>query len=287
MITGIDAARWQGKLQDARELLAAGIRFVIHKAVHGLSSSPDPEFVHNFRKVGECPELVRGAYLWFTDSHPVLQADNYARIVFAAGYRDSDLPLAIDFEEPGTKYRGNELLDRLRLCIQRVRFLTNRPVIVYTGRWYWLQFVGVDAPDLVESVLLWHSQYPRLKIPNILACGLQPPAIPEPTLPPPWAARGRKAFLFQWDGDGGCKLPNGVDADFNRFDGTIEQLRTICALRLSPPLPSEPVATSPETPQSKSAPPIADLSIDSPATPLRAGEGEHTIALDDDPLEAE
>ncbi len=169
--------------------------------------------------------------------------------------RDEDLPLAVDFEEPSTKFRGNELLDRLRRCLARVRELTGRPVLLYTGAWYWAGYAGnLDAPDIVERCPLWHAQYPRLEVRDRKACGLQPPNLPAPTLPRPWASRGVREAIWQFDGDGGYVLPNGVDADFNQFRGTIEDLRALCAERVAPDtLPSPPLVpsvTRPDAPQS-------------------------------------
>lgn len=283
-VIGIDAAHWQNAL-PVGQLADAGIRFAIIKATHGLGTNPDVEFTRSWRGLLTAG-ITRGAYHWFTDSDPGMQARHFVRIVEASGYRDDDLPLAVDFEEPKTKFRGNELLDRLRTCIATVEDLTGRPVFLYTGDWYWRDFAqDIDAPDLVERCLLWHAAYPRVTIADKRACAVAPPALIDPRLPLPWRKRGAKETLWQFDGDGGCVLPNGVDADFNRFRGSLEAFRALSQMKAIPRVSDGPI-TQPESPSGKSsqsmrAVQMSDLSADvlghaDAATPLRAEEAEHT-----------
>jgi len=251
MLIGIDAAHWQGVL-PADQLFGAGVRFAIIKATHGLGLNPDAQFLRSWRALLGFP-IVRGAYHWLTDADPVKQGEHFVRVVEAAGYNDDDLPLAVDFEEPSTRFRGRELLDHMRACVYTVEDKTGRPVIMYTGRWYWQQFVGdLDAQDVVERCLYWHAEYPRTEIRDRRACGYDPPTLPAPRLSKPWADRGLPYFMHQFDGNGGCVLPNGVDADFNRFEGSLADLREVCARRVGP-MPSADPVTVPGTPTSKSS----------------------------------
>lgn len=230
-VIGIDAARWQGEL-PVSSLEGAGIRFAIVKATHGLSSNSDPQFKRSWKALGESP-LLRGAYHWFTDADPIAQAKNFVETV--GELRDTgDMPLAVDFEEPSTIYAGKVLLDRLRACLQHVEALTGRRVMLYSGTWYWQKFVkDTPADDIVSRYLYWHSQYPRIVMEDRRACGNEPPVLPVPTLPKPWAESKTPYFLWQFDGNGGCELPNGIDADFNVFPGSFEDLFAICDQRRS------------------------------------------------------
>lgn len=247
---GIDAARWQGEI-DFAACAAAGIRYAWLKAVHGLGG-PDPAFLANWKRShGHMP---RGAYLWLTDSDPIAQAENLVRVVDNAG-TDCELTLAVDFEEPGTKMRGAPLVEHLRKCLHRVRTLTGVAPLMYTGAWYWDGYALVDAQDIVEEFPLWHAQYPRTVMQNARACGVLPPDLPDPRLPKPWRDRNVECAVWQFDGNGGCLLPNGVDVDFNRT--TPYHLASLF----------------------RSARPVQELmsKLDGPATPLRAPEPEHTV----------
>lgn len=229
MIIGIDAARWQGPLQSSSELVSAGLGFVITKATHGLGPL-DPQFKHNWNVVGTEPLLLRGAYHWFTDTDPVAQAEH---LVSSVTLQETDLPFALDFEEPSTIYRGQELVDRVSECVRRIIDLTNRPVIFYTGKWYIDQFVGkVDMGYICENTILWLAEYPRIEIRNRRACGIETPILTKPKLPWQWATRNLSETFWQFDGNGGCLLPNGVDADFNRFLGSVDELRAIASERI-------------------------------------------------------
>lgn len=228
---GIDAALWQGELPVA-SLEGAGIRFAIVKATHGLNKNPDVRFAASWKAL-ETSSLLRGAYHWFTDADPIAQAKNFVETVGALR-STMDLPLAVDFEEPKTIYAGKVLLDRLRVCLEHVEALTGRRVMLYSGTWYWQKFVGsADAQDLVDRYFYWHSQYPRIEMADRRACGNEPPVLPKPTLPAPWTKAKVPYFLWQFDGNGGCVLPNGIDADFNVFPGSFDELRAVCDVQKS------------------------------------------------------
>ena len=68
---------------------------------------------------------------------------------------------------------------------------------------------------------------------DIRACGMEPPVLGAPKLPMPWQRAKVPYFLWQFDGNGGCTLPNGVDADFNVFAGSFEELANIGACNAS------------------------------------------------------
>lgn len=214
-IIGIDVARWQGiMLWDS--VVAAGVRWAWIKCTHGLGGT-DGQFKANW--AASRGKLPRGAYHWFTDGDPLLQAEKVVQTLEDAGDL-GDCPIAVDFEEPSTVFRGNELLDRLRLCLRRVHVLSGRVPFMYTGSWYWQGYAqNLDAQDIVETYPLWLAAYPRVELRDRRACATEPPVLPKPSPPKPWADRGVGPTAWQFDGDGGCLLPNGVDADFNEYLG--------------------------------------------------------------------
>ena len=230
-VIGIDAARWQGEL-PVLGLEDAGIRFAIVKATHGLAKNPDVQFRRSWEALAKST-VLRGAYHWFTDADPAAQAEKFVETV--GELRDQgDMPLAVDFEEPSTIYAGQVLLDRLRICLATVEQLSGRKVMLYSGTWYWQKFVqSAVADDIVSHYLYWHSQYPRIVMEDRRACGHEPPVLPPPTLPKPWVQNKTPYFLWQFDGNGGCELPNGIDADFNVFPGSYDDLVKVCDFRKS------------------------------------------------------
>lgn len=221
-IIGIDMARWQGVV-DFDSLVSAGIQFAYIKACHGLNGL-DPRFKDNWAHGRN--KLPIGAYLWFTDHDPFQQADRIVSVLDAEGFR-GDLPIAVDFEEPGTIYRGAVLLDRLRSCLARIHALTGRAPVLYTGDWYWAGYAQqLDAQDIVETYPLWLAQYPRVELRDRRNCATQPPVLPKPNCPKPWRDRGMLPTFLQFDGDGGCVLPNDVDADFDEYLG--DSFEAVC-----------------------------------------------------------
>lgn len=240
MITGIDSSRWQGRL-PVYELEEAGIEFVYLKAVHGASKNPDGEFSGNWERLSNT-RMLKSAYGWFTDADPNEQAEAFIRIVEKVG--ECDLPLAADFEEPTTIFRGNQLADRFRTYLRRLRELSGQPkLLLYSGKWYIDQYLaGVDIADLVDENYYWHAEYPRVELRDKRQCGLLPPTLRAPSLPSAWVRAGVKQTLWQWDGNGGCVLPNGVDADFNQFDGDLARLKALLPnYSVSDTLPAGPI----------------------------------------------
>jgi len=94
--------------------------------------------------------------------------------------------------------------------------------LLYTGKWFWAGSVGVGVDSAeAASYPLWHAQYPSTRRDTRpyrdAVAGL--PA--DPAIALPWESRGLKEAIWQFDGDGGLYLPNGVDVDVNRMRGTL------------------------------------------------------------------
>jgi len=275
-IVGADFSRWQG-LVPFDDCAHAGIEFGWIKAAHGLGG--DPLFAANWRASRGAFRRGRGGYLWLTDQDPIAQAEHLVDALGRAGDIGELYP-AVDFEEPGTKLRGEPLLVHLLQCLRRVRELAGGAVL-YTGRWYYDGYVAIDHGDLVDELLtypLWHAEYPRIEVANRRACGLSPPAIPTPTLGSAWRKAGMREAVQQFDGDGGCVLPNGVDGDFNV--STEERFaRVVRRLRDTEPAPAhdDTSITLPDAPSALRPvyAPIIDADDGRAVTPIRAGEGEH------------
>lgn len=214
-IIGADFSRYQRAI-PARECADAGIRYAWIKAQHG--TSPDPMFASNWLATHGAFEYGRGAYVFVTGGDPTLQAESTIRRLEATGDVGELFP-AVDNEQVSDQLRDEALAVHVLKVLRRIRELSGN-AIHYSGKW----FLDVHMkPERVSSELLdelasypyWHAEYPRTVLVNRRACGISPPALPEPHLPRMYLARGIQQAVFQFDGDGGCILPNGVDADFD------------------------------------------------------------------------
>lgn len=257
-IAGIDFSHYQGDKIPLDEAAELGIAFGICKAAHGLSE--ESTFASHWRQL-EAPRRVqledesgapvvettmrRGVYTWWVPEHdPIAQAD---RVVSIVGELPGEaLPVTVDVEQK-TALPPLELLARLRAYRRALEAHTNRPMVIYTGRWWWVQYLAdLDAEDLAE-LPLHHAQYPSTRRHGTAYSeALAAICAMSPALPRPWASRQIRETIWQFDGDGGLLLPNGVDVDVNRFEGTLEELAAFCARRIDP-------RTSPQTPDARRA----------------------------------
>lgn len=237
---GIDLAKWQGQ-PPLPELWARGVRFAYCKCVHG-AGGVDETFAHNWKSLGAFRgdaggagdddgtgerRYKRGAYAWFVPSaDPKAQADRFCSTLEAAGYNDDDLPPALDFEEVDKTLLGTVLRDRFLTFRDCVKKNLGRKVLTYTAPWYFqTTLVNIDCAALAEDDL-WNAQYPHLEKvgPVDYDRALQLLQSLTPSIPQPWVAAGKREVMRQFDGDGGLKMPNGVDADFDVFLGSLEML---------------------------------------------------------------
>lgn len=226
-ILGIDTSRWQwGKPIPWVDLKQMGVAFSIEKATHGLSQ--DAFFKRGFQEARSL-SLLRGAYHWFVPTiDAVRQAENFVHTVVDAGFDELDL-VAIDFEEP-CDLRGAPLVDALMRCVDVVEEALDKPAVIYTGNWYYSQYALDVDDERLATRRMWHSQYPKISYrsdPKSLQAYEEAKNFAvsfRTTVASPWRSRGIAETFFQFDGDRGLLLPNGVDADFNIFRGSTEDL---------------------------------------------------------------
>lgn len=265
-LLGVDVSHWQGTAIDWPALRALGVGWAVCKGWHGAGVVRAGAVQHAAASAAGVPLCGRYAW-WLPDADPAAQLAAWT----AGGVGElGELPLTIDVEEVASRARGALLLAALERLIERVTERLGVRPILYTGDWYWRSHFGDLDSGLVAECPLWLAAYPRkaasgLRYREALVevCGGARPAVPRP-----WAARGLGPVLWQFDGDGGLVLPSaGADVDVNTADAA--RLRALAA-ELAPPPPREG---------------LSDLSLSSPATPLRAGEGEHTVTTaEGDPL---
>jgi lysozyme len=201
-VLGLDASKYQGKL-DWKTLADSGVRFAVLKATEGATIT-DSGFIPNVISAGSEPRIrvVCPYHFLVATSDPVAQAQSFWN---QAGRYPVGRPV-IDFETEALQHSTyQEALDRLLACLDYVEYQWGCPPILYTARGY-LAAIGhiPGALDRLSKYDLWVAQWSGSN----------------PIVPAPWT----KTLLWQFDGDGGLKLPNGVDADFDWFQGTEDEL---------------------------------------------------------------
>ena len=210
-LAGLDVSKWQGE-QDYRGL--EGVAFVCAKATDG-EAGVDSMWSRN-RTAIRAAGISLGAYHWYKPSQcPMKQARHFVETV--GPLNADDFGLAIDVEEAGGR-KGQDILDGLVEHVREVIRLTGRRPLIYSANWFWSQHIGLDSPEL-SACPLWVAQYPSTR-PDSRPFDVAANALAsEPTIPMPWAKRGMVETVWQFDGDGGLRLPDGTDVDANRMRG--------------------------------------------------------------------
>lgn len=240
MLRGIDVSSVQGSVPFAK-LAAMDIRFCIAKCQQG-NDGKDPFFERNIKACAE-HGIVSGEY-HFAYPLPHLDPKKQAEGFFAASKGAADLPPFIDAEwpepavkDPATgalKYpwrkwgcTASQISDFLAACCARMTELFGRKPIIYTYPWWWAEVAKAG-----DASVAWAADYPLWMASYKTGW---PKQGEKPAIPKPW-----KDWLFwQFDGNGGLRFPNGVDADFNVFNGTEVNLQAWAAGQSAPaPVPT-------------------------------------------------
>lgn len=254
MIRGLDASAAQGLLPYSK--LDPEIRFVILKAQQG-NDGFDPWFARNMR-AALMAGLVPFAYCF---AYPLPPNSPKKGPVVAGGIPGRDpreqaklcvdrvhafpemrgRPIFLDLEWPAPKdwadwgCTAESISEWCRAFCAEVARLSGVTPVLYTYHDWWTHVSFADT-SWAAAYPLWLAAYPGKGWP---AEGQSP------KLPRPWI----DWLFWQFDGDGGLRLPNGVDADFCVFNGTEEELQALVMPRaepandvaiLHPPLPPWP-----------------------------------------------
>jgi lysozyme len=192
---GIDVSSWQ-KTVDWQAVRMAGKRFAFVRVSNGLTE--DKNFATNWQNA-RAAGVVRGAYQYF---HPGRDAVEQADLLLAhvGTLEADDLPPAIDVETTDN-LDGAAIARGVRAWVERVRMVTGRTPIVYTGIRFWSD--KVTSAEF-RALPLWVPNY----------------RVPCPGLPTPWA----RWEFFQYSDEGRVA---GIDGhvDLDQFNGDFEALQ--------------------------------------------------------------
>lgn len=232
MLRGFDASSVQGKLPWDK--LDPALRFAIFKCYQG-NDGMDPWF---WKNVKACLESGRvpGAY-FFAYPLPHLDPRAQAQIFFEQskefGTHRGELPPFIDLEWPpivqpgkkGWKEWGcspQQISDWGEAHCNEMTKLWGIKPILYTYDWWWAGIRnGAPAYGFPKGAdVSWAAQYALWMA---WYTSKWPSRGDNPRIPKPWT----DWLFWQFDGNKGLKLPNGVDADFCVFNGTEEDLQKL------------------------------------------------------------
>lgn len=198
-VLGIDLSKWQGKLSLSTIQQTEAIKFVCSKATEG-SGYIDPNWEHSRDTFGPS-SLYFGSYHFFrTDSDPRVQAKHYHRVASA----HCQIKPVLDFEKIHLQMSMSQASDLAVQFIEETERLWSNECLLYT------------YPDFISKLPeRLHGFFARRKL-WIANYGVSSPRIPAP-----WS----RCVAWQFDGDGGLRLNNGIDCDFNWYLGSLEEFR--------------------------------------------------------------
>lgn len=216
MLFGVDAhTEYQAGLNIER-LAAEGYSFCCVKATQGVSGYVAPATFDDWIRRTRAAGMIPGAYHWLTNADPIAQADRFlARLAPVGGPKG--LLLQIDNEDTSSPASA----DVLRRFVARMNARTgNRPLIMYTGAWWWKPRMGsYNAAAL--GLKLWDSRYVTGQGPaSALYAGVQPS-----WWQPGYGGWGDTTVLqFSSKGSAGGLVAN---VDVNAFRGTRSDIEAL------------------------------------------------------------
>lgn len=222
MLRGLDASSVQGPLPF--KALGPDYHFAILKAQQG-NDGFDPWFAKNAR-AGLDTGLEVFAYCFAyplpaaqgkANRCPKEQAKLFVDRTFKACLELEGRPIFLDYEWPAPQdwahwgCSASQINDWLQDNAATVESLSGAKPVIYTYLWWWDALSKGSDTSWAAAYDLWMAWYVKS----------WPSPGQSPKLPAPW-----KTWRFwQWDGDGGLRLPNGCDADFCVFNGDEDALK--------------------------------------------------------------
>ena len=240
---GVDVSVIQQKL-PLQAMKDADLVFVYSRCQVG-NNNPgrDPMFEPNV--VGaRAVDVFRGGYFFpFPLPHlePIAQADMFLRSAMVDGHpvgaEPGELPPAYDLEWPPPEdwakkaCTADQIVDWSLTCLARIASGFGQAPVIYSYPYFLQALSKAKRYAELMQYKLWIAggagYLTRTERPDY--------AKEQPPIVPGW---GRDWLFHQWNGNNGARLPNGVDADFDGFNGSLEDLAALCH--------ENPVDTAPE-----------------------------------------
>jgi GH25 family lysozyme M1 (1,4-beta-N-acetylmuramidase) len=219
------------------------LHFCYAKSVEG-NEGLDPNFFKNV-KAGQAAGKLMGAYFFL---FPLRHIDPHKQVRMfwdqsrGFGSTVGELPPMLDFEWPEPeKWRkwnvdGKFLAEYAKTTAEEMTTLWGcRPVIYFYP--YFFNSIIREGGDLS-----WCKDYPAGPA-EYSHMGKWPAEGWHPKWNKDWPWAREDWTFCQIDGNGGMRLPNGVDSDFMIFNGDMKQLRALAGLYDAPPNFDGPIVT--------------------------------------------
>ena len=242
-IEGFDISSVQGHVDFAS---LGQYRFVYIKAKQG-NDGVDPLF-HQNCLAAKTAGIVYGAYHFvYPLGHidPVQQAQDFYNASGGLGSNIGDLPQAVDLEWPAPQDWAHWGCTAASICTWCSKLLAKMDEL------HGCETVVYIYPDFVNHLVSGGGDISFLRTRKRLwmAGGKHygDGVLPGPGEPPPEPQGLTNIVLQQWDGNGGRRLPNGVDCDFDLFLGSEADFALFRGIKPDPVQDGMPVTNLNET----------------------------------------
>jgi len=248
LLKGVDLSAMQGAAGLTEQcwdaLAAADIKFAILRLCIGNETWSDLRTVQaNVARAKARGIAVTGYFFPYPLPHldPREQVERFVSLLAGLGTNVGELPPAFDLEWPPPEHRdptsgrliddwakwkcsASQIRDWALAALDHGESLTGVTWLLYSYRYYLKRIQAELAPEFAARPL-WLADYTYQ--------GIWPTdaQIVKLAAPQPWDA----ITIVQHDGNGGLRLPNGGDADFNVLIGGDDRLAQLTAGAAQPP----------------------------------------------------
>jgi GH25 family lysozyme M1 (1,4-beta-N-acetylmuramidase) len=202
---GIDTSAAQGTVEWL-SVIAEGVSFAFLKATDGISTI-DSRWAINSKGAHDAGLTFGSYHVLEPGTDPTAQAEHYASIAKGVG----SLPPVLDFEL-SKGLSAATALARAVTFLDAVEAAWGEQGIVYASPGFIAQLAtlagpaGKDALRELSKRRLWVAHY----------------GVAKPTVPEPWPTDGWT--IWQFAGDGGFRMPNGIVVDVDWIKGDLSVL---------------------------------------------------------------
>lgn len=224
-VHGIDVSHYQKEI-DWQRVAKQNIQFAFVKASEGVTMQ-DTVFCKNWDAMRSAG-IVRGAYHFFRPDVPAaLQAQNF---ISAIDLQHGDLPPVLDVEVAGNRNPA-QIIEGVKTWLAIVEDAYKVKPIVYSNQKFFNRYLAKN----LDGYPVWVARYTSIWNPEI--------------------AQGHTWSFWQYGNRGRLQGIDG-DVDFNVFNGSAADLKSLAINRPAPLLDKMPEPVAPPKPAAPTIPPL-------------------------------